>query len=93
MNAGQLTPSEVLIRVAKCAAFIRFSGHAYEQMTVRNVREGDVTAALKSATSATYRPDNDTWRIDGGFDLDGGSLTVAVALKISGDVVVTVFEK
>ena len=93
MSQSEVTPEDVLARVAKYAAFIRISCHALKQMLARGARHGDVTRALKTSKSAVYRADEDTWRIEGGVDLDGDSLALAVALKPSGDVVVTVFGK
>jgi hypothetical protein len=67
------------------------SGHAYEQMFLRGVRRGDITSALKTARSAIYTAERDTWRLEGGKDLDGDPLVVVVSLESWGDVVVTVF--
>lgn len=91
MGPGQLTPEGALARVVKYAAHIRISSHAYERMVERGVKRGDITRALKTGKSATYRAEDETWTVDGGEDLDGDPLVVVVALKPSGDVIVTVF--
>lgn len=64
--------------------------HARQRQGARAVQLVDIAAALSSARQATYQPDRQTWRIDGGQDLDGDDLTVIVAFE-AGVVVVTVF--
>jgi hypothetical protein len=64
--------------------------HARDRQALRSVQVADIAAALATATSATFQSDRDTWRIDGGLDLDGDELTVIVAFE-DGVVVVTVF--
>ncbi len=50
----------------------------------------DIQEALATATSATFQPNHQTWRIDGGKDFDGDDLTIVVLFE-DGVVVVTVF--
>lgn len=87
-----MTPAEAVAEARRAGTTRRFvvSLHARQRQGPRSVQLGDIAAALASATSASYQADRDTWRIDGGLDLDGDELTVIVAFE-DGVVVVTVY--
>jgi len=87
-----VTPSEVLEAVHRAGATRRFvvSLHARLRLRERRVQVADIACALTSATTAIHQPDADTWRLEGGEDLDGDDLTVVVAFE-DGVIVVTVF--
>jgi hypothetical protein len=64
--------------------------HAYQRMLERAVTIMDVCSALLSATGVRWQADRETWRVEGGVDLDGDDLVVIVVLEAD-VVVVTVF--
>lgn len=84
--------ADALEEARRAGATRRFvvSLHARQRQGTRSVQLGDIAAALASARSATYQADRETWRIDGGLDLDGDELTVIVVFE-DGVVVVTVY--
>jgi hypothetical protein len=59
-------------------------------MAERGATIDDVQHAITAATSATWQPDHETWRVDGGVDLDGDELTVVVDVEAD-VIVVTLF--
>ena len=82
-------PEEVLRTVRDAAALgqLRYTKHGRERMEERGAQARDVQAALMSAASVEWRPDNETWKVSGGNDLDGEPLLVVGAVVR----VVTVF--
>lgn len=66
------------------------SGHARLRCRQRGADEHDVREALSSCTSALWQEEHGRWRLDGGLDLDGDELTLAVTFD-PGVIVVTVF--
>jgi hypothetical protein len=44
----------------------------------------DVRSAILTATTAVYRAADDSWRLEGGVDLDDDSLDVVLAFKDDG---------
>jgi hypothetical protein len=64
--------------------------HARVRMAERGATIDDVQRALTTATSATWQPDHETWRVGGGVDLDGDELTVVVDVEAD-VIVVTLF--
>jgi isoaspartyl peptidase/L-asparaginase-like protein (Ntn-hydrolase superfamily) len=52
-------------------ARVLYTQHARVRMTERGARRRDVENALLEATTATRQHDRDSWRVEGGLDLDG----------------------
>ncbi len=72
----------VLDRVKHLAGLraIRLSGHARKRADERGANFEDVRKALMTATSS--KPEGgDKYKIDGGHDLDGDSLSLVVAIE------------
>lgn len=71
------------LEAARTAAKLRqldYTIHARERMPERRVQARDVQNAVLTATHATWRPDDRSWKVTGGKDLDGDSLDVAVVI-------------
>jgi len=64
--------------------------HARVRMAERGATFDDLQHALTTATGATWQPDRQTWRVDGGVDLDDDELTVVVDVEAD-VIVVTLF--
>jgi hypothetical protein len=82
--------SDAALREAKLLARLDqfgLSRHAIKRMQERNVIRDDIRHALRTATGAIAN--DKCWRLDGGRDLGGDSLTVVLSLS-HGAVVVTV---
>ena len=60
-----------------------------ERMMDRNVAYEDIWNAIRTATKAKEQ-DNGTWRLYGGTDIDGDELIVAVELRQTPYIIVTV---
>lgn len=88
----QPTPAQALAEAQRIAAtgIFLISLHATGRMKKRGAKRADVRAAILSAVSATWQPVDGTWRLDGGADLDGDALVVAVVLD-GGMLVATIF--
>jgi hypothetical protein len=69
---------------------VRFTGHARDRMSERNVTARDVRSALLSATGAVWQSDRQNWRVEGGRDQDDDGLTVIVDVEAD-VIVVTLF--
>lgn len=69
---------------------IAITRHADARMRERNATRADVANALISASVARWQPDQSTYRVEGGVDLAGDELTVAVVIQ-DDLIVVTVF--
>lgn len=86
---------EAALAAAKKAAQLRqltFTRHASrDRMPERSAQAHDVRSAVLSATTATWRADDQSWRLSGGVDLDGEALSVAVAIEGHVVRVITVF--
>lgn len=84
--------SDALDRIKELAAkgFIRYTFHARQRMDERDATEEDVRQALRTATDATHQADRDNYRVSGGADLDGDSMSVVVVIEAD-VVVVTLF--
>lgn len=69
---------------------VRFSRHARDRMAERGASEPDVRHALVTATSTLCQSDRASWRLEGGFDLDGDDLVVVLAVEAN-VLIITVF--
>ena len=58
-------------------------------MCERQVTVADVAFGLRTSTRATYQPDVDRWRLEGGTDGEGDELTLVI--EIDPVLVVTLF--
>ena len=88
-----ITPEQAL-EIAKGAARTRQAAmtvHALQKMRERNVHANDVRSAILTATTITWRDDDESWRLEGGTDIDGDPLTVALTINGAQVRVVTVF--
>ena len=56
------------------------------------IRAKDVETAVLSATTAVFNNEKLTWKLVGGTDIDGDALTVVVAVRDDGVLVVTLLE-
>ena len=65
---------------------LRLTNHAIERMEERNATIDDIESAVSSATSATHDTERGTWKLTGGSDVDGDTLTVCVA--VNGEILV-----
>lgn len=63
---------------------VSWSTHGAGRGGERNARSLDVRNAILTATNAVYRADDDSWRLEGGVDLDDDSLDVVLAFKDDG---------
>jgi len=84
---------EELLRFIKDAARVRqytLRRHALKRMAERCISEEDVREAMMSATEAVFDPDEKTWRVTGGTDLDGEPTGLGISAEWS-VFVVTVF--
>ena len=72
---------DVLNRIKHLADIraIRFTRHGRERADERGANFEDVREALM--TASTSKPDGDKYKVEGGRDLDGDSLTVVVAIE------------
>ncbi len=77
------SPDKVLADIKLTAAWgtLHLTRHAQERMAARSVVMEDVTAAIATATVCTYSSTEDTWRVEGGQDLDGTSLIVVLSIR------------
>ena len=87
-----MSPEAVLEEIKRLTRLNRLilRSHARERMKVRHVKLGDIRCALLSASSARWQHEQETWRIEGGRDLDEDDLVVIVALEAD-VIIVTVF--
>ena len=69
---------------------IVITSHAGKRMEERGVTERDIRKALLTATAAVYQDDRETWRVEGGVDIDGDDLMLICDIE-SDVIVVTVF--
>jgi len=80
----EMSPAAALEAAKKAAQYrqLRHTRHASrDRMPERGAQARDVECAVKTATSATWRPSDSSWRLSGGTDLDGQPLDVAVAIE------------
>jgi hypothetical protein len=78
-----MPPAEALER-AKAAARVwqvRWRRHSAARSVQRNAQAADIREAILTARTAVWRAEEDTWRLEGGRDLDGDNLTVVVAIE------------
>lgn len=66
--------------------------HGKERTELRNASSGDIRAAILSCTHATYNDTKDTWRFEGGTDLEGDPLDIVLAFGVGIARVVTVMD-
>ena len=59
-------------------------------MVERGAKELDVRTALQTATSAIRQVGRDSWRVEGGVDVDGDDLTLICDIEAD-VIVVTLF--
>ena len=87
-----MTPAEALLAIQVA---VRVGRHRESQHAIRRMRERGVTiAGLRQAIGGAMRCDplaGDRWRLDGGADQDGDSLTVVCVIDDDGVVTVTLF--
>jgi hypothetical protein len=85
------TDQEVLKLAADAGERVEFrlSSHARKRMRERQVTVADVAFGLRTAARATYQPDADRWRLEGGTDVEGEELTLVI--EIDPVLVVTLF--
>ncbi len=79
-----MTAEELLDFVKRCVEQnrVRLSRHVLEDvMPARRIHASDLTAALRTATGAEHQPENHTWKVGGGRDLDGDPLVVVVVVE------------
>jgi len=89
-----VTEQEALAQAKRLAVQgqLRTTGHGRDRKEDRTAHASDIRAAVLSATLATYRDSEDTWRIRGGKDVDGDDLDVVLAFGDDGTArVVTLF--
>lgn len=87
-----VSPAEALIAIP---AAVRAGRHRESQHAVRRMRERGVTIAglrraIGGVTTCAALAD-DRWRLEGGADQDGDSLTVVCVIDDDGVVTVTLF--
>lgn len=63
---------------------VTWTTHGRGRGGMRNARAHDVRNAILTATTAVYRAADDSWRLEGGVDLDDESLDVVLAFKDDG---------
>lgn len=63
---------------------VKWTKHGTGRGGERSANALDVEKAIWTATTAVYRAEDDSWRLDGGVDLDGDSLSVVLAFKDDG---------
>jgi hypothetical protein len=92
-DGSDLDAAEALERAQGAVRFrqLTFRDHADLQMEARGAQTKDVANAITTATHATWQPDQGTWKLTGGEDLEGASLTVVVAFRGYAVRVITVF--
>ena len=85
-----MTPAEVLTFAKGAGTTNQFdvSDHAFDS---HNATRRDVRFALKSATRASYQPDKDRWRIEGGTDDEGQPLSLVLDFEEARITVITAF--
>ncbi|HEY5958502.1 MAG TPA: hypothetical protein VIV60_18195 [Polyangiaceae bacterium] len=87
------SPAEVLA-MAKMAGRLRsfrtVEPHVGQRMSERNATFKCLARALQTATNAFFQSEKGRWRLEGGTDSDGESLTLVIELR-DGVVVVTLF--
>jgi len=70
--------AQAALAAAKAAASLRQLRHSIhasrDRMPERGVQAHDVACAIQSATQATWRPSDESWKLSGGKDLDGDLL-------------------
>jgi hypothetical protein len=83
------TPAEVLSIALRAGQLRQYkvARHAYQRMDQRGVTRQCLERALRTAKSATYQPETDRWKLEGGLDSDGDPLTLI--LKLNGVLVIT----
>lgn len=91
-----MSPAEFLEFSKRCAVQgrVRLSFHAqFESLPRRRIQAADIRSALETATKAALQPESETWKLDGGKDLDGDDLTVIAAVEGDGlrIIIVTAF--
>lgn len=93
-DSSQMTPAETnalaAIRLAAVNGRIRETGHAAKRMRERGVTFAGLRRALTSSTGCLVDAPG-KWRVNGGVDQDGDSLTVVCVLEGDGTIVVTLF--
>jgi hypothetical protein len=73
------------------AGRMRLSWHVEsESMPDRGATIDDVKEAIRTSTNCKWQPDKNTWRLEGGMDLDDETMTV-IAVLDDGVLVVTIF--
>ncbi len=88
-----MTGTEALAEAKRLAAGnqVMFRQHARDRMNERGATVRDVINAIITATIATYQaPPRDNWKLTGGTDRDGDSMTVIVDF-MADLIVVTIF--
>lgn len=81
-----------LARGAARAHQLRYTDHAIlVRMPQRGAQARDVENAVLTSKSATWRPDDRSWKLTGGVDLDGDGLDVAVSITGNEVKIITVF--
>jgi|GEM_PF-1621737 len=78
-----MTAGAVLKRVRQAARTRQYyvSNHAWDRMNERGVTLRDVQSAMASATSAAWHETEETWRVNGGTDLEGDPLVLCVVVN------------
>lgn len=78
----ELEPVEALARAQQAARLwqVRLRIYARDRAKERNTRAPDIRNAILTAAQAIWCPNEGTWRLEGGTDIDGDGLTVVVAI-------------
>lgn len=68
----------------------RMTSHADDRLRERRLSNKDLRNALRTATRCAWQDVEQTWRVEGGTDVDGEPTTCAVVIR-NGVLVVTIY--